>query len=178
LGDPVNLLIQSESKENSRVARQSDGILLELRKTGMLLRVVRSVGVATVTCLVGAVATVLVLQAVERRWSVHAVLDLGAVVTVMGAAAATLICVPMFLVLHRSDLAETRLRAALLGAVCAGISGPVAFALVFADGDIPRSVTQWLWVLATPLSIPFVIAGAAFGAAWVAQTQGSHHRTA
>jgi hypothetical protein len=131
----------------------------------MIARAARSVGLAAVTCFAGTILTIIALQSIERRWSLHAILDLGAVVTVMGASAAALICVPVFLLLQRSALVATRSRAALLGVLCAYVTGPVAFALIF-DGYFPRTAQEWMSVLATPLSVPFAAAGAAFGAAW------------
>ena len=132
----------------------------------MFARTARSIGIAAGTCLAGAVLTIVTLQLVERRWSLHAILDLGAVVTVMGATAAALICLPIFVLLRRSVVVSTRLRAAVLGAVCAGLSGPVAFAWFFGDDVLPRTVAQWLLVVGSPLALPFVTAGAAFGTAW------------
>jgi hypothetical protein len=132
----------------------------------MTARLARSVGASALACLMGIVCLMVAFQALSGEWSLHSTLDLGGTLLVLAATITALTCLPIFALLQGSAVLSTPGRAALLGAGCASLTGVVAVGWFFADGIYPQDIGDWLRVFATPLFVPFPVAGTAFGYAW------------
>ena len=132
----------------------------------MIARLARSVCASALACLVATALLMLAFQVQSGDWNLHNTFDLGGALTVLAAAITAATCIPIFALLRRSAVLSTRGRASLMGAGTAWLIGGIAVAWFFADGFYPQGIGGWLRAIATPLMVPFVVAGTAFGYAW------------
>jgi hypothetical protein len=132
----------------------------------MLRRLARAAAFGVSASMATTIVVILAFQAILGRWSLHTLLDLGAVMTVV-AAMAILVCVLAFALFHRTSVLATRARAASAAAAVASVAGTAAAAWFLADGDpYPATLGQWFSAFAHPLTATYAIAGGAFGCSW------------
>jgi hypothetical protein len=132
----------------------------------MAKRLVHALGWTILASIASAILLALGFQWWTGIWSLQNAIDVAGGLGVASTLTATVICTVTFLPV---DLLIGRLRlrsAVALGLLLSASVGLAALSRVFLDDPQHRGIADWAGLLASPLLLPFVTTGAAFGYGW------------